>query len=173
MREGNEVKKYTARLVGASAAGLMAAGLLVAPPAFANYAPGLPPAAPGVPNNPPAAATIVPGVVLVNETVAERTPPRTLPGAPSERIGQPTPVPVTQGAAVALVVQNAPPGSTWVVEVKRKGGRYNTLGSTVATSDGRAVLPVFRAANRGIVILALRNVQTGEVRYVKVRAQRR
>lgn len=152
----------------------MAAGLMGAPSALAeNYAPGLPPAAPGVPNNPPAAATIVPGVVLVNQSVAERTPARTMQQPPTVRIGAAPKAPARVGTPISLVVQNAAPGSTWVVLVKRKGGRYSTLGSTVANSAGQAVLPVFRSNTRGIVIMALRNVQTGEVRYVKTNVRRR
>lgn len=161
------------KAIGGTAAGFLAVGLMTAPPALANYAPGLPPAAPGVPNNPPAPAPIVPSVVLVSQEVAQSAPPRALENPPAPQMGDAPRPNAPVGQPVALIVPNAPAGSTWVVEIKRKGGAYNTLGSTVANSNGQAVLPVFRTTRPGVVIMALRNVQTGEVRYVKVNVRRR
>lgn len=153
-----------------SAAALMTAGVIAAPPAAAtNYAPGLPPAQPGVPNNPPNSAPIVPGVTLVPARVANATEPTVVRRAPGARIGEAPRVRAERGRPLALVIAGAPPGTTWIVDMKRVGGSYNTLGSTVVAPDGEAVLSVFRPRQAGTYVLMLRNVQTGEVAYVKVR----
>jgi hypothetical protein len=148
----------------------MAMGLLLAPPALAqNYAPGLPPAQPGVPNNPPNPAPIVEGVTLVPARVAGNTERRVVRQSPAARIGEAPRIRAERGRPLALVFLNSPPGTTWVVDIKRAGGTYNTLGSTVVTPNGEAVLPVFRPRQKGNYVLMLRNVQTGQVAYIKVR----
>jgi hypothetical protein len=161
------------RVLIGSAVTLMTAGVIAAPPATAqNYAPGLPPAAPGVPNNPPTRAEIVPGIVLVPERVAENTTPRQVNRAPGALIGEAPRIPARVRQPIAFVVPNSPPGTTWVIEMKRVGGTYNTLGSTVVTPGGDAVLPVFRPTERGIFVIVLRNVQTGQVVYLKAEVRR-
>jgi len=148
-------------------------GLLLAPPAVAqNYAPGLPAAQPGTPNNPPTRAVIVPGVVLVPQQVAAATPPRVVRQAPQPRIGEAPRIATRVAQPVAFVLPDSPPGTTWTVQVKRVGGDYNLLGSTVVTQNGDAVLPVFRPTQRGIYVLLLRNVQTGAIAYVKAEVGR-
>lgn len=159
------------RSVGVFAAGLIAATALgIAPAAANNYAPGLPPATAGVPNNPPAAAPIVPSVTLVSASDAAKAEERVMNKPPAARVGDAPRPTVTAGEPVALTATALKPGATYVVLIKRKGGSYGTLGSVVGTGSGEGVLPVFEPTRPGTYIMALRNVQTGEVVYIKVRA---
>jgi hypothetical protein len=185
LKGGVSVVVWKRKAVGIGATGLMALGLLVAPPAMAeNYAPGLPPAVAGQPNNPANPARIGMSIVLVRDNVANRCEVREGEASPS--LGTALLEPARVGRCIALSLEGneqtaaarnlrravaLTPGSTWVVSIKRAGNGYDTLGSTVVAADGKAVLPVFRVTRPGLYILNLRNVQTGQVAYVKVRAR--
>ena len=168
------MRKFQSIAIVSSAAAL-ALGMLLAPPASAdfNYAPGLPAPTAGVPNNPPKAAPVTEDVVLVRESVAARTEPIDVKRSPSSRIGRaPFPTPETKvGRPVALVTQGLIPGTTYVVQIKRKGGTYGTLGSMVATTTGQGTLPVFRPTSKGVYILAIIDQKTGTTTYIKVRVE--
>ena len=162
------IKKRIAAIV---ASGALAASIVIAAPVGAvNYAPGLPPAQPGVPNNPPTAAPIIPSVTLVDQSVADNTPARVMRREPAERIGAAPRVPARVGQPVALVAPGLTPGATYVVSVKQPRGEYGTLGSVIGGPF--ATLPVFEASRRGTIIVAMTNVQTGETQYIKVRVRR-
>lgn len=161
------------RIAALAASGALAASIIVAAPASAiNYAPGLPPAAPGVPNNPPAAAPIVPTVTLVDQATAEQATTRQMTKAPSERLRGAPRVRAKAGDPIALSANGLTPGATYVISVKRRGGEYGTLGSVVGTAGGTGTMPVFEASRAGVYVLALTNVATGEVQYIKVRVRR-
>jgi hypothetical protein len=163
------IKKRIAAIV---ASGALVTGVLIAAPASAvNYAPGLPPAQAGVPNNPPAAAPITTGVTLVDAQTAAQTQTRQMARPPAARMGNAPRPSTTANRPVALGLTGLTPGSTWVVQVKPRGGQYGVLGSVVATSDGQGALSVFTPTRRGIFIVAFVNVQTGETRYIKVRSR--
>lgn len=161
----------TARKLAISvSSGALAFGLLVAPSASAenNYAPGLPAPTAGQPNNPPTAAPIVPSVVLVNQSVAAKASPIDIPRPPAPRVGTAPKASAEVRKPVALEVTSLTPGTTYVVQIKRKGGSYGTLGSVVPTANGDGTLPVFRPTRKGVYILALVDQKTGNSTYVKV-----
>lgn len=153
------------------ASGALAASMAIAGPASAaNYAPGLPPAQPGVPNNPPAAAPIIPTVTLVDQSTADNTEARVMRRDPATSLKEAPRVRATVGEPVALVVPGLTAGGTYVVSVKQPGGEYGTLGSVIGGPF--ATLPVFEASRAGTIIVAMTNVQTGETQYIKVNVRR-
>jgi len=123
---------------------------------------------------------VQPGVVEVNKTIATRTPPRFLNQDSSTRLrdapqavqivnGNIRPI-YTAGDRVRLIAK-VPASQTWEI-LFRKSGRnqtYMELGTAISTEQGRVALPVMRIYRKGLYIFALRNTETGEVRYVKVR----
>lgn len=163
------------KLAIAATSGALALGLLVAPSAQAenNYAPGLPVAEPGVPNNPPQPAKVSFSVVLVSSAVAERTEPTLVrrPVAPTladaPRPSSPVRTPIT------VVSRGLETNTVYVAQIKRKGGSYATLGSVIPLNDGTGVLPTFRPSKTGTFIIALVDQRTGKPKYIKVRVQRR
>ena len=159
------------KIAGLVAAGALAASVGLAAPASAqNYAPGLPPAQQGVPNNPPASAPIVDTVTLVPASVADNTPARVMRNPVGNRIGAAPKVRATRSTAVNLVVNGLEIGSRYIVFVKRPGEEYGTLGTVIGSPF--SVLPVFEVSRPGIAVLAMKDVVTGETKYVKVRVVR-
>ncbi len=93
------------RIAALVASGALAASVAIAGPATANnYAPGLPPAQQGVPNNPPTVSLIVPGVTLVSASEADNTRARVMRKAPSQRISDAPNVRARTDRPIALVV---------------------------------------------------------------------
>ena len=164
--------KFSTKLAAIGASAALAVTVLATGTATAvdvNYAPGLPAPEAGVPNNPPAASPVVQGVVLVDASVAASTPPSVMEKPPTPKIGGAPKPKVKRGQPVALVTKGLTPGATYVVQIKKKGGEYGTLGSVVGGADG-STLPVFRPATKGTYIIAMTNVQTGATTYIKVKA---
>ena len=158
------------KIAGLVAAGALAASIGLAAPASAqNYAPGLPPAQQGIPNNPPTPAPIIPTVILVSATVADSTPPRVMSNPPGNRIGAAPKVRAQRGDPVGLVATGLTTGNPYVVYIKQPGGDYGTLGTVIGSPF--SALPVFEASRRGTVVLAMKDVVTGETRYIKVRVR--
>mgnify|MGYP000152492843 FL=1 len=159
------------KFAGVAAAGALAASIGLASPASAqNYAPGLPPAQQGVPNNPPAAAPIVPTVVLVPAAVADNEPARVMRNPVGNRIGAAPKVRGTVSTPIPLVVNGLENGSRYLVFIKRPGEEYGTLGTVIGSPF--SALPVFEVSRPGTTVIAMKDVVTGETRYVKVRVRR-
>jgi hypothetical protein len=80
---------------------------------------------------------------------------------------------------VALEVPGLDVGGTYIVEVRRSalnsftgkpqntGGLYETAGSVIGVT-GTSPLPVLRFTEPGDYVIAMTNVQTGQVLYLKV-----
>ena len=131
--------KFSTKLAAIGASAALAVTVLATGTATAvdvNYAPGLPAPQAGVPNNPPAASPVVQGVVLVDASVAASTPPSVMEKPPTPKIGGAPKPKVKRGQPVALVTKGLTPGATYVVQIKKKGGEYGTLGSVVGGADG-------------------------------------
>jgi len=161
----------TKKLAAIAASSALAVSVAIAGPATANnYAPGLPSAQPGVPNNPPASAPVAPAITTVPASVADNTPARVMRKEAPTRMGPAPRVRATVGSPISLVAQGLTPGDDYVVFVKRKGGDYGTLGTVVGGEFN--TLPVFEVSRTGIVIVAMKNQRTGETRYIKVRVRK-
>ena len=156
------------KIAGLAAAGALAASIGLAAPASAqNYAPGLPPAEQGIPNNPPTSAPIVPTVTLVDEQSAVAAqPPRLMLNPPGDRIGAAPVVFAQRGAPIPLVAIDLEPGARYWVFIKRPGEDYGTLGTVIGSSW--SALPVFSVSRDSRVVVALKNVATGATKYIKI-----
>jgi len=159
------------KIAGLVAAGALAASVGLAAPASAqNYAPGLPEPTQGVPNNPPASAPVVATVTLVSSSVADNTPARVMRKPVGNRIGAAPKVRAFPLTPIPLVVNGLENGSRYLVFIKRPGEEYGTLGTVIGSPF--SALPVFEVSRPGIAVIAMKDVVTGETRYVKVRVRR-
>jgi len=119
------------------------------------------------PANLPQSQVIGPGIRLVSESVATKTPSRTMKHESGTSLSKSPTVKAKVGVPTKIITRGLDPNSIIVVKMKKRGGKYQILGTVMTDPTGVLKLPVFSVSKAGKYVTALTSSAT-PTRYIRL-----